>query len=84
MEPVVQWRDGAFQVRCPRCRYLLFISSVGTWRAVEADANVPRVAIKCPYRRGGEGRCGHVTVMTAEAAETADVTPVTGRTEGAE
>lgn len=68
-QPVVQWRDGGYHIRCPHCYYRLFTSDTPHWVAVFPDDERPnKIAIKCPQRRGGEsgGRCGRVTVLVLD------------------
>lgn len=60
---MIEHVDGAYNVRCPACGCRLFTSDVPTWRAVAADDPAPKLAVKCPQRRGGE-RCKRVHVLT--------------------
>lgn len=73
-QPVIQYEAGGYHVRCPYCLQRLFTSDIPTWRAVAADDPAPKLAVKCPQRRGGD-RCGIVHVLTW--AGSGDVTAVT-------
>ncbi len=62
-QPIIQYQDGGYHVRCPHCVGRLFSSDIATWRAVLPDDPAPKLAIKCVNRSDGR-KCAKVLCLT--------------------